>query len=57
MMACETVNGNMLAEYTARNQAALDQLVNEHGVDLRQFPDEVLIRMKTISAEVLEELA
>ena len=57
MMACETVNGNMLAEYTARNQAALDQLVNEHGVDLRPFPDEVLIRMKTISAEVLEELA
>lgn len=57
MMACETVNGNMLAEYTARNQAALDQLVNEHGVDLRPFPDEVLIRMKAISAEVLEELA
>jgi TRAP-type mannitol/chloroaromatic compound transport system substrate-binding protein len=57
MMACETINGNMLAEYTARNQAALDQLVNKHGVDLRPFPDEVLIRMKTISAEVLEELA
>jgi len=57
MMACEAVNGNMLAEYTARNQAALDQLVNEHGVDLRPFPDEVLVRMKAISAEVLEGLA
>jgi TRAP-type mannitol/chloroaromatic compound transport system substrate-binding protein len=57
MMACEAVNGNMLAEYTARNQAALDQLVNEHGVDLRPFPDEVLVRLKAISAEVLEELA
>ncbi len=57
MMACQAVNTDGLAEFTARNQEALDQLVNEHGVDLRPFPDEVLIRMKELSAEVLEELA
>lgn len=56
-MACRTVNGNMLAEYTARNQAALETLVNEHGVQLRRFPDDVLKRLKELSDEVMEEIA
>jgi TRAP-type mannitol/chloroaromatic compound transport system substrate-binding protein len=57
VMACVAVNGDMLAEYTARNQAALDQLVNDHGVELRPFPDAVLTRLRAISSQVLEELA
>ncbi len=56
-MACRTVNGNMLAEYTARNQAALETLVNEHGVQLRRFPDDVLKRLKELSDEVIGEIA
>lgn len=57
LMACRATNQNMLAEFTARNQTALDTLINEHGVELRRFPDEVLRRLKGLSVEVLEEIA
>ena len=56
LMACRTANENMLAEFTARNQRALMTLVNEHGVELRKFPDEVLKRLKDLSQEVLREI-
>jgi len=57
LMACRAVNSNMLAEYTARNHQALQTLIDEHGVDLRRFPDEVLARLKKLSGEVLEDVA
>jgi TRAP-type mannitol/chloroaromatic compound transport system substrate-binding protein len=56
-MACRTVNGNMLAEYTARNQAALETLVREHDVQLKRFPDDVLMRLKQLSDQVIGEIA
>ena len=55
--ACKVVNQDMLAEYTARNNAALKTLVNEHNVQLRAFPDEVLKELRKISDEVVAELA
>lgn len=55
--ACKVANQEMLAEYTARNNAALVTLVNEHKVQLRAFPDDVLIKLRTISDEVVAELA
>jgi TRAP-type mannitol/chloroaromatic compound transport system substrate-binding protein len=54
---CRAVNDSMLAEYTARNQQALDALVNEHGVELRQLPDDVMVALRRAAADVLEELA
>lgn len=54
--AARTVNQDMLDEYTARNNAALVQLVDEHGVQLRHLPDDVLIKLKAITREVLDEL-
>jgi TRAP-type mannitol/chloroaromatic compound transport system substrate-binding protein len=48
MNACKVVNQDMLAEYTARNPAALETLVNEHGVELRKFPDEVLAKLRDL---------
>jgi TRAP-type mannitol/chloroaromatic compound transport system substrate-binding protein len=40
----------MLAEYTARNPAALKTLVEKHKVDIRVYPNDVLLgrRRKTI---------
>jgi TRAP-type mannitol/chloroaromatic compound transport system substrate-binding protein len=32
----------MLDEYTARNNTALEELVNVHGVEVRKLPDEVI---------------
>ncbi|MBN2866719.1 MAG: TRAP transporter substrate-binding protein [Thiotrichales bacterium] len=55
--AIKVANGDMLAEYTARNQQALQTLINKHGVELRNFPDSVLKELKTISEQVVEEEA
>lgn len=55
--ACQAIHIDVPSEYTARNQQALDTLVNEHGVQLRQFPESVLARLKSISQEVLLEIA
>jgi TRAP-type mannitol/chloroaromatic compound transport system substrate-binding protein len=51
------INDNMLAEFTARNSTALDALVNEHGVQLRRLPDDVMASLKAASLEVVEESA
>ncbi len=55
--ACRVVNDDMLAEYTARNNQALHTLVNEHGVDVRAFPDDVLDHLKVLSDEVVSGIA
>lgn len=55
--ASRVINTNMLAEYTARNNAALKQLVNEHKVDLRTYPPEVLAQLKALAEKVVEEEA
>lgn len=47
----------MLAEYTARNQQALDNLVREHGTQLRRLPDDVLGALKRAADDVLDNLA
>jgi len=47
-----TVNNDLLAEYTARNNAALRELVNEHGVELRKLPDDVIEELGKISMRV-----
>ncbi|KEQ16654.1 TRAP transporter substrate-binding protein [Endozoicomonas numazuensis] len=53
--AARAVNQDMIDEYTARNNAALKQLVEEHGVQLKKLPDDVLKQLKTISEEVVAE--
>jgi TRAP-type mannitol/chloroaromatic compound transport system substrate-binding protein len=55
--ACRVVNQDLLAEYTARNPVALQTLLDEHGVDMRPYPDDVLIGLRRISREVVAELA
>ncbi len=55
--ACKVANQDMLAEYTARNNAALHTLVTKHKVNLRQFPDDVLAKLRQLSDEVVAEIA
>ena len=54
--ACRVVNQDMLNLYTARNHDALQTLVQEHGVDVRRLPDDVLERLRGLSEEVVSEL-
>lgn len=51
------INGEVLAEFTARNATALETLVNEHGVKLRRLPDDVLDRLESASRAVVKESA
>ncbi len=57
LAACKLANHEMLAEYTARNNDALQTLINKHSVEIRRFPDDVLHKLKEISDEVVKELA
>ena len=55
--AAKAVNQDILDEYTARNNKALRELVDIHGVELRKLPDDVISEFKTIANEILEENA
>lgn len=55
--AARIVNDDVLAEFNARNAAALVELVNQHDVVLRKYPDEVLIQLNKVTNEVLAEYA
>jgi TRAP-type mannitol/chloroaromatic compound transport system substrate-binding protein len=55
--ACQAATTDMYAEFEAHNGDALQTLVQEHGVELRAFPDEVLAELKRASLEILEEQA
>ena len=55
--ACKVVNQDMLAEYTARNPVALQTLLTKHGVDMRPYPDDVIAKLRELSAQVVAEVA
>ena len=55
--ASKAVNQDMLDEYLAKNNQALTELVDVHGVELRKLPDDVIEEFRTISDQILEELA
>lgn len=50
------INNDLLAEYTARNNAALHELIDVHGVELRKLPDDVIIELARISQEVVRSI-
>ena len=54
--ASRAANQDMLDEYTARNNAALQSLVDEHGVQLRRLPDDVLLALWHGAQVVMQEL-
>ena len=55
--AARAASLDMLAESTANNNRALNLLINEHNVQLRRFPDDVLNKLAEYSQESLAELA
>src|SRR5690606_38493543 len=54
--AARDINGDMLDDYNARNMEAMEQLKKE-GVEVRRLPDDVLAKLKGISAEVVDATA
>ncbi|MEH6592842.1 MAG: TRAP transporter substrate-binding protein, partial [Halioglobus sp.] len=55
-VASRAANQEMLDEYTARNNNALRQLVDQHGVKLRRLPDDVLAALYSSSLDVMQDL-
>jgi len=54
--AARAANQDMLDEYTARNNAALQQLIDEHGVELRRLPDDVLLALWRGTRKAMDRL-
>ena len=55
--ASKAVNQDMLDEYLAKNNQALTELVDVHGVELRKLPDDVIEEFRKISNKILDDLA
>ncbi len=53
--AAQAEDSYTLAEFNAQNANALRALVNEHGVQLRKMPDDVMREIGRLSGEVVRE--
>jgi TRAP-type mannitol/chloroaromatic compound transport system substrate-binding protein len=56
-VATRAVNQDMLDEYTARNNEAMQTLMNKHHVVMRPLPADVMQGLHNASIEVMEEHA
>lgn len=55
-IAMRAVNDDMLSEYTARSSSALKTLTEQHDVQVRTFPPQVMEKLKATTAEVIEDM-
>jgi TRAP-type mannitol/chloroaromatic compound transport system substrate-binding protein len=53
--AATCLNYNVLSSNLARNSAALNSLVEEQGVQLRQFPNEVLQKFRQVFDQMIQK--
>lgn len=53
---CNAANAKSLAQFDWENQKALKTLVNDHGVKIRTYPDDVWIGLKMAAHQVLEQI-
>ena len=55
--ACHQANHLSIAEYGHHNGVGLKTLVEEHGVEIRQMPDDIIEALASATAQVLREMA
>jgi TRAP-type mannitol/chloroaromatic compound transport system substrate-binding protein len=55
-VACSSLYNDVWTEYTTKHAQALQQLVSEHGVEVRKLPDDVVTAMGEAGQEVIAEL-
>ncbi len=56
-VATRAVNQDMLDEYTARNHRAMQQLISEHGVQVKALPEDVMAALREATEVVLQNEA
>ena len=54
--ACRVANADMLADYTAKNNAALQTLISGHKVQMRSFPDDVVKKLRELSEQAIHRV-
>lgn len=54
---CQATNDDMLAEYTAQNHRALVALRDQHKIEFRRLPDQVIAALRDTADAVLAEIA
>ncbi len=54
-LATKAANQSTFDEYNARNHNALTTLINEHNVEVKALPQDVIDELRTITAEVINE--
>jgi len=57
LTAAEVMNQRIYDELTARNNEALQTLINEHDIEIRRLPDDVLQEFRRLSEEVITEMS
>lgn len=55
-LACESLYNPVWTEYTTKHAIALKSLVDEQGVMVKMFPEDVIAAMGKAGAEVIDEL-
>ena len=55
-LACESLYNPVWTEYTTKHAMALKKMVDEEGVQVKMFPEDVITAMGTAAAEVITEL-
>lgn len=55
--AARQTNADILDEFMAMNNSALETLINDHGVILKRFPDDVLTEFRASTDTVMEKVA
>ena len=55
--AAQATNLAVLSRFQAANDSAYQKLINEHGVQMRQLPDEVMNQIGQVAGEVCSEVA
>ncbi|OCC15276.1 TRAP transporter solute receptor, unknown substrate 6 [Dissulfuribacter thermophilus] len=56
-VACAELNIQMLTEFEYENAKALKKLMNDHKVNLRHFPPQVLKKLRKVAKETIEQEA
>jgi TRAP-type mannitol/chloroaromatic compound transport system substrate-binding protein len=54
-VATRAVNQDMLDEYTARNHSAMKQLIEEHGIEVKSLPADVMVALKGATEKVIAQ--
>lgn len=54
--ACDSLYNQVWGEYFTKHAQALQAMVSEHGVQVKMFPEDVIVAMGKAAAEVIDDL-